>query len=116
MTLTAAEQAAVGKPHTKNLMAFTYYGQALMAQDAGNWKEARDLFLKALKEDPNFALAREGASGSPGPNAPSIASLSSMTAASIAGSLSSAIDGAQSAQAEADSQASEAQQGGGGGG
>ena len=116
LTLSAAEQAAIGEPHTKNLKAFTYYGQALMAQDAGKWSEARDLFAKSLKEDPKFDLAGNGSAGNPGPGAPSVSALSSMTAASIASSLNAAIDAAAAAQGEASKQAQEAAQGGGGGG
>lgn len=112
LEISDAEQAAIGVPRTRNLKAFTYYGQALMAQDAGNWKKAKDLFTQSLKEDPNFDLGRDGADGCPGSDSPSVSSLSSMTAASIASAVSSAVDAAAAAQADADVESSA---GGGGG-
>lgn len=81
--LTPEEETAIGMVHTKSLEAFVFYGQALMAQDAGKWKKAKDLFAKALKADPLFDLAQQGAEGCPGATSPAPSSLSSMSFAQM---------------------------------
>ena len=60
ITLSAQEAQQIGIPHTKNYAAFIFYGEAIGALDAGEYKKAKDLFASALKEDPNFGLARAG--------------------------------------------------------
>ncbi len=120
IVLTPAEKNAIGMVHTKNLKAFIFYGKALMAKDAGNWKQAKDLFMKALKEDPLFALALIESAGCPGASSPSTASLRSMAAPQMASTASAAVDAAQTdhgtAGSEASSAASDSSEGGGGGG
>ena len=95
LALTTEDKDFVCAAHTKSLKAFVYYGKALMAQDAGNWKEAKDLFMKALKEDPLFELARKGAEGCPGAASPTPAALSSMAASQLASNANAALDAAQ---------------------
>ncbi len=113
--LSSREMAAIGIAHTKNLKAFTYYGQALDALDAGNYQAARDFFALAIKEDPQFWLASEGLQGCPSADAPSGNALAGMTTAQLVSTVESAIDQAQAAQGEADAEASTADTGGGGG-
>jgi tetratricopeptide (TPR) repeat protein len=84
VSLTPEEEALVGKYHTKNFKAVTYYGQALDALDAGNWGEARNFFRKALSEDPDFLLARVGLNSCPDASAPSLAEVESMSVAELA--------------------------------
>lgn len=60
VVLSPEEEQQIGIPHTKNYKAFIFYGEALDALDAGEFRKARDLFASALKEDPNFGLARSG--------------------------------------------------------
>ena len=124
--LTPEEEAAVGTPHTKVLEAFTYYGEALIAQDAGRWEEAKDLFAKALQADPDFQLAGEGSESCPGASAPSIETLSTMTATQMFDTVANTVSAAQEAQQESSTQeetmtapapaASDTEGSGGGGG
>ncbi len=76
--LSTREKTAIGIPHTKNLKAFTFYGQALDELDAGNWKEAKDFFKKAVKADPDFKLAQNGYDSCPSAGSPSKGSLASI--------------------------------------
>jgi hypothetical protein len=114
--LTPEEKKAIGIPHTKNYKAFIYYGQALDALDEGRWQDAKDLFDKAVKEDPRFALAAEGSSSCPGADAPGIDSLQSMTIPEIATLVETAISTAQENQSEADAKVDAEASGNGGGG
>ena len=120
IVLSPAEVAAIGIPHTKNLKAFTYYGQALEAMDVGDYKKAKDLFEMALSEDPQFQLAREGLRGCPGADAPGGSELASMPIAQLVAHVDAAVSRAEAEQAAADAAAAaaeaEAQGGGGGGG
>lgn len=114
--LTPEEMTAVcGVPHTKNYEAFIYFGEALDALDAGHWQKAKDLFAKALKVDPKFDLAGEGADSCPGASSPGIGALGTMSAAQIANQAESAINTAEEAQDSADEDAAESEGGGGGG-
>jgi tetratricopeptide (TPR) repeat protein len=112
--LTPEEKKAIGTPHTKNYKAFIYYGQALDALDEGRWQDAKDLFDKAVKEDPRFALAAEGSSSCPGANSPGIDSLKSMTIPEIATMVETAISMAQEKQSEVDAKEDAEAAGGGG--
>jgi len=58
--LSEEEKRQIGIPHTKSFAAFIFYGEAIDALDAGEYKKAKDLFASALKEDPNFGLAQAG--------------------------------------------------------
>jgi len=79
VSLTPEEKTLLGIYHTKDFEAVIYFGQALEALDAGNWKEAKNFFQKALIEDPEFDLARVGSETCPAASAPSIAELGSMS-------------------------------------
>jgi len=93
---TPEEQKLLGTYQTRNLQAVTYFGQGLDALDEGNWKEARNLFQKAVAEDSGFALARWWRDSSPDAGTPGMGSLGGMTGAAIA-------DVADAAVAEASS-------------
>ncbi len=69
ITLTQEEKDAIGVIQTRNLKAFVYYGQALDALDAGDWKKAKDLYAMALREDPKFKDASDGKASCPGSGA-----------------------------------------------
>ena len=113
LSLSADEGKAIGVPHTKNLKAFTYYGEALVAMDAGNWKAARNLFEKALKEDPKFVLAKEGAASVPDSTAPALGAITSLSASTVAEGMDSAIKAAEIAQVAANQAAAAKGEGGG---
>lgn len=114
--LTTEERQAIGTPHTKNYEAMVHYGMALDALDAGHWTNAKDLFAKAMQEDPQFELAKNGHDGCPGGSAPSIGQLSSMTSSQIASMAEGAIDAAIASQNKADEEDEAASESGGGGG
>jgi hypothetical protein len=112
---SSEEMAALGVAHTKNYQAFVYYGEALDALDDGSWKMAKNLFILALREDPQFVLAEEGFQSCPRDGAPSISQLSTMSALELANMAQDAIDLAEAEQAAADKAAEEeAKQGAGG--
>ncbi len=115
IVLSPAEVAAIGVAHTKNFKAFTYYGQALEALDAGRYESARNLFFQALEEDPEFELARRGLDATPGNDAPAPAALAAMPMTQLIAHFEAAIGQAEAAQAAADA-ADAAVSGGGGGG
>ncbi|UCD32379.1 MAG: tetratricopeptide repeat protein [Desulfobacterales bacterium] len=94
ISLSPKERGDTCIPHTKNYNAFIYFGEGLDAFDAGKWQEAKNLFEKALKEDPLFELARIWADGCPEPNSPTSNELKHMKAHEIATHAESAIDGA----------------------
>lgn len=114
--LTDEESSAIGVPHTKVYNAVVYFGKALDALDSGNWKDAKDLFNLALKEDPAFGLAKQGADSCPGGDSPGIGAVSGMPAASLSDKSEAGMGAAQSSQAEADAGAASDAQGGGGDG
>ncbi|MDO9567622.1 MAG: tetratricopeptide repeat protein [Candidatus Desulfaltia sp.] len=116
ITLTTEESKAIGIPHTTVYNAFIYYGEALDAMDAGNWEEAKDLFAKAVKEDPKFDMAIDGSSSCPGASSPDIGALASLTAAQMASHAELSIDEAEAAQEAADEAAASTAASGGNGG
>ncbi len=63
--LSSEESKAVSTPQTTSYKAFIFYSQALDALDTGDWKKARDLFDKALEQDPEFGMARKGRDSCP---------------------------------------------------
>lgn len=117
-----AEKALIERPHTKNLKAFYCYGQGLDALDNGSWKQARENFECAVREDPQFLLAVEALSSCPADTTPPLSSLLAQTPGQFAASAQTAIEAASSAQAEKDAESAAAQaksnkgDGGGGGG
>lgn len=54
VTLTAAERKAIEQRPTKSLAAFLAYSSGLMAEDAGNFGEARRFYQEAVRIDPAF--------------------------------------------------------------
>jgi tetratricopeptide (TPR) repeat protein len=76
---TSLEEMKFSQYHTKSLKAVTYFGQGLEALDVGNWREARQFFDRAVKEDPSFKLAVLYRDASPSAAAPSLASIDGMT-------------------------------------
>ena len=115
ITLTPEEEKAIGVPHTKSLKAFTYFGQALDALDAGEWAKALAFFQKALREDPKFGLAGSGNASSPGTDAPSMATLAAMTTAEVSALAATTVSESLAAQAAADAAAAATCKGSGGG-
>jgi tetratricopeptide (TPR) repeat protein len=115
ITLTMEEKKAVGVPHTTVYKAFVYFGEALDAMDAGNWKKAKDLFDMAVKEDPRFDMAIDGSSSCPDSSSPGIGALSSITASQLSSLAETSVDEAESAQEAADAEAESMSSGGGGG-
>ncbi len=73
------EEMKFSQYHTKNLKAVTYFGQGLEALDVGNWREARQFFDRAVKEDPSFKLAVLYRNATPSATAPSLAAIDGMT-------------------------------------
>jgi tetratricopeptide (TPR) repeat protein len=115
ITLSDGESKAIGVPHTKVYNAVVYFGKALDALDAGKWKDAKDFFSMALKEDPAFGLARQGADSCPGGGAPGTGAVSGMSAANFSAMSEASVGAASASQSEADAAAASAAQGGGGG-
>jgi tetratricopeptide (TPR) repeat protein len=113
ITLSGDESKAIGIPHTKVYKALIYYGSALDALDAGNWKEAKDFFAMSLREDPFFGLAQKGADSCPGPGSPGVGAVSGMSAAQFSALSEDGISVSEASQTAADKAASEAGRGGG---
>ncbi len=105
--LTDEEKKAIGVPHTKVYKALVYFGQALDALDSGKWKEANEFFNMAYKEDPGFALAKEGAATCPGIDSPSLNSLSGMSGARLSGRIEAAVSAAEGSVAVVNASAPE---------
>ena len=116
ISMSPEELAAIGIPHTQNIKAFTYFGQALDALDAGNWQEAQNLFAMALEEDPDFELARRGADTTPKFDSPGIGDLRTMPVRELAILVMNEVELAQKMQTEANASADMDTKGGGGGG
>ena len=116
ISMSPEELAAIGIPHTQNIKAFTYFGQALDALDAGNWQEAQNLFAMALEEDPDFELARRGADTTPKFDSPGIGDLRTMPVRELAILVMNEVELAQKMQDEANASADMDTKGGGGGG
>lgn len=70
--LTEEQLKRLGSDHTKSYEAAISYGNALMAIDSDNWKEAREFFEKALAADPQWIWAMEGYQSCPPDSSPSI--------------------------------------------
>ncbi|MBN2569861.1 MAG: tetratricopeptide repeat protein [Deltaproteobacteria bacterium] len=112
--LSPEEKKAIGIPHTKNYEAFNYYGEGLNALDEGKWQDAKDLFEKALKLDPQFDLAMEGFDSTPSPSSPTTAAIANMSVPEISELVETSINTAETEQEQTDEEA-EASMGGSGG-
>ncbi len=91
VSLTPEEEKVLGRHHTKSFKAVIYFGQALEALDEGKWKEAKNFFQKALREDPNFMLARLGNDACPAATAPSIGDLGLMSNSQLSAVMEEAV-------------------------
>jgi tetratricopeptide (TPR) repeat protein len=91
----------VRRIHTKNYDAFIYFGSALHMLDTGNWQKACDLFTEALKEDPQFLLAKNWVDNCPSVGWPSIFELKNMTVSEFAAYIESYINAAMQEQNKA---------------
>lgn len=100
MDLTLREIEAVGTPQTTSYKAFIFFSQALDALDIGDWKKARDLFDKALEQDPGFGMARKGRDSCPEIWFPDISKLRDMKTPQILDMVETAINRAISEQRE----------------
>ncbi|MBA4359012.1 MAG: hypothetical protein C0405_14950, partial [Desulfovibrio sp.] len=60
------ENAVLRQFHTRSFQAVTYFGRGLDAQDRGDYQASKDYFALAVKEDPNFGMARSARDRSPG--------------------------------------------------
>jgi tetratricopeptide (TPR) repeat protein len=98
--LTQKEKAKFSKYHTKSLNAVVYFGQGLEAIDMNEWKEAKEYFQRAFKEDPSFSLAKKFKDGCPDADTPTIGVLAAMSNTALADMLEGAATDAGSAQAE----------------
>jgi len=114
VTLSDEESKSIGVPHTKVYNAMIYYGNALDALDSGKWKEAKDFFTMALKEDPLFTLAQKGADSCPGAGSPGVGAVSAMSAAQFSASSEAGLSVAETSQKDSDKAAVDGGKGGGG--
>lgn len=112
--LTREQRTAIGIPHTKNYKAFVYYGECLDALDLGDWQKAKDKCSMALKEDPQFVLAREAYESVPGNLAPNIQSIKSLDTPKIVEAVENSLGDAFEKEAvAAEEKALEEMEGGG---
>lgn len=100
--LSKSEQNAIGKIQTKNMKAFIFYGQALDALDAGDWKKAKNFYAMAIVADPGFQDAVIGMEFCPDINAPSIDDLYKMNVKDLAQKVEKSYVEATDRQAEID--------------
>ena len=100
--LSPEEKAAIGVPQTTNYKAFIYFGEALDALDAGDWKKAKDLFAKAVEADPQFDMARDGRDACPEIWLPNISDLGDMAGTQISEKAESSVSNAAIEQKETD--------------
>jgi tetratricopeptide (TPR) repeat protein len=98
--LTPKEKAKFSEYHTKNLQAVVYFGQGLEALDMNEWKEAKEYFQRAFKEDPSFGLAKKFKDGCPDADTPTISVLAAMSPTGLANMLDGDATDASAAQSE----------------
>jgi tetratricopeptide (TPR) repeat protein len=100
--LTKAQLELFGNDHTKSYEAAIFYGNALMALDSDNWKNAREFFEKALAADPQWSLALEGYRSCPPDSSPTMAQLLAMPSLLTMKTFMTAVDDAIKKQTEDD--------------
>ena len=100
--LTGVQLKLLGNDHTKSYEAAISYGNALMALDSDNWKDAKEFFEKALAADPQWILALEGYQSCPPDSSPTMAQLLAMPSLSTMKTFMSAVDNAIQKQTEDD--------------
>ena len=96
---TPAEKQVIDKYHTTSFPAVLCYGQALDAQDKGQWKAAREYYHCALAADPAFALARVGLDHCPSDHAPGLGGRGNMDETDFADMAERSIRNAQARDA-----------------
>ena len=100
--LTEVQLKLIGNDHTKSYEAAISYGNALMALDSDNWKDARESFEKALAADPQWILALEGYQSCPPDSSPTIAQLLAMPPLPMMKTFMAVVEEAIKNQAEDD--------------
>jgi len=103
------ENAVLNQYHTRSFQAVAYFGLGLDAQDRGDFQASKDYFALAVKEDPNFGMAKSARDKSPGGITGGITGPANAVAAA-------AIDSAAAAQSASDSSGVSRSGGKGGGG
>jgi tetratricopeptide (TPR) repeat protein len=122
LNMGGVDKTVLERHHTKNLKAFLCFGQGLDALDSGSWKQAREYFECAVREDPQFLLAIEALESCPADTTPPLSTLLAQTPQQFAVSAQAAVETAITVQAarEAEKAATKAAEnkgdGGGGGG
>ncbi len=116
--LTEVQLKLLGNDHTKSYEAAISYGNALMALDADNWKDAREFFEKALAADPQWILALDGYQSCPPDSSPTIAQLLAMPSLLMMKTYMDVVDNAIQNQIDEDrrkeAEAKQKEKGGGG--
>jgi len=100
--LTGVQLKLFGIDHTKSYEAAISYGNALMALDSDNWKDAREFFKKALAADPQWILALEGYRSCPPDSSPTIAQFLAMSSLSMMKTFMVVVDNAIQNQTDDD--------------
>jgi len=90
--LTGVQLKLFGKEHTKSYKAAISYGNALIALDSDNWKDAREFFEKALAADPQWILALDGYQSCPSDASPTISQLLAMPPPTMMTTFMTAVD------------------------
>ena len=107
VTFTPEEEKHFSRYHTKNLQAVLHLGHGLDVLDAGQWKEAKIFFYKAIEEAPEFELARYYVEHCPAATAATISSLGAMTMGELANNVAAVVDEASAGQAASASEQGE---------
>ncbi len=109
--LTEEQLKLFGKEHTKSYEAVISYGNALIALDSDNWKDAKKFFEKAVAADPQWILALEGYQSCPPEGSPTISQVVAMPPPTMVTTFMTTIDEAMQTDGQ-----KEIGQGGGDGG
>ena len=100
--LTEVQLQLFGNDHTKSYEAAISYGNALMALDSDNWKDAKEFFEKTLAADPQWILALEGYQSCPPDSSPTIAQFLAMPSLLMMKTYKTVVDNAIQNQIEDD--------------
>jgi tetratricopeptide (TPR) repeat protein len=98
--LTGDQLKLLGKDHTKSYEAVISYGNALIALDSDNWKNAREFFEKALAADPRWVLALEGYQSCPPDASPTISQLLALPPLALMNTFMAVVDDAMQKKTE----------------
>lgn len=98
------ENAVLKQYHTRSYQAVAYFGLGLDAQDRGDFQASKDYFSLAVKEDPNFGMARSARDKSPGGLSAGFSGpAAGLTASALADKSTKTIEAAVAAQDASDS-------------